>query len=77
MAINKGLRKFTVQESVAPYTRVVNPDADTEYPVCRGVVNTGSDEVTVTLTFPDSSTLAITLSAGQIEPLAVIKTNNA
>lgn len=77
MAVNKGIRKFTVQESVAPYTRAFNPDAGQEYPVCRAIVNTHTGTQAATVTFADGSTLSLTLEVGQIAPLAVIKTDTS
>ena len=32
------MRKFTVQESIAPYGRAVIAAADTEYPPCRAIM---------------------------------------
>ena len=80
MAIkHRGAKAFTVQESTAPYLRIVNPDASTEYAVCRACINSSSDIVeNVTITFMDGSTLLInSWPVDEIKPFAAIKTSNA
>ena len=80
MAIkHRGAKAFTVQESTAPYLRIVNPDADTEYPVCRACINTSAGVVTnVVITFMDGSQITINSWAiDEIIPLAAIKTSNS
>tara|TARA_R110002012_G_scaffold272092_2_gene457545 strand:- start:557 stop:817 length:261 start_codon:yes stop_codon:yes gene_type:complete len=80
MAIkHRGAKAFTVQESTAPYLRKFNPDADTEYPVCRACINSSSDAATnVTITFMDGSTLVINnWASDEIKPLAAIKTSSS
>jgi len=86
--MSKGLKRFTVQEAVQPYVRSIKPiqydstDAETiastTYEACRAVVNETSSPLTgVTLTLVDKSTVVMTLNAGEIYPLSVIRTGNA
>ena len=80
MAIkHRGAKAFTVQESTAPYLRIFNPDADTEYPVCRACINTSSDAVeNVDVTFMDGSTLRInSWGVDEIIPLAAVKVSSS
>ena len=85
--MSKGLKRFTVQEAVQPYVRSIQPSpydatsattiANTTYEACRAVVNETSSPLTgVILTLVDKSTVVMTLNAGEIYPLSIIRTAN-
>ena len=73
----KGIQKFTVQESVAPYTKAIVVSADTEYAPSRGICTANTaGEVVATLTFADGSTIIdFRLQIGTVYPFQVIKTD--
>tara|TARA_Y100001938_G_C8091492_1_gene435347 strand:+ start:1053 stop:1331 length:279 start_codon:yes stop_codon:yes gene_type:complete len=84
----QGLKRYTVQEALQPYVSSVTPaaydstnattQANTTYKACRGVVNeTDADLDTVTLTFPDKTTVVMSLNSGVIYPICAIRTSSA